>query len=147
MGMKVLFDTSVLVSACVAEHPKHTAALSLLQKAISREIEFVVAAHSLLECYAVLTTLPLAPKISPHVARELIYHNIEKHADIVALTSKEYSSVIDSIAKHGFLGGVVYDALIFKVAEKAEVDQLLTLNEKDFKRLDLLNNIAIISSL
>lgn len=145
--MKVLFDTSVLVAACVSHHPKHDVALSWLQKAISKKIDFFVSAHSLLECYAVLTQLPVAPKITSHLASQLIHENIQKHAEIVALTAKEYLDVIDSISKQGLIGGVVYDALIFKAAEKGKVDQLITFNVKDFKRFDLMEHIKIINLL
>jgi hypothetical protein len=33
------------------------------------------------------------------------------------------------------VGGIVYDALIAKVAEKSKVERLLTLNIKHFKRV------------
>ncbi|MDW8289532.1 MAG: PIN domain-containing protein [Armatimonadota bacterium] len=59
--MRVLLDTSVLVSAVVEAHPRHEWSLNWLKRAHHSEIEAVVSAHSLLEMYAVLTRLPLHP--------------------------------------------------------------------------------------
>ena len=66
--MRTLFDTSVLVAACIEGHPKHERALPWLSKAKAQEFEFVVSSHTLAELYAVLTTLPVKPRISPNVS-------------------------------------------------------------------------------
>ena len=55
--MKALFDTSVLVAASVETHPMHARAWPWLKRAHGGEVGFYVAAHSLAECYAVLTVL------------------------------------------------------------------------------------------
>lgn len=73
--MKILLDTSVLVAAMVEAHPAHTQALPWLQKAQAGADTWLVAAHSLAELYAILTTLPVRPRILPAVARELIQRN------------------------------------------------------------------------
>jgi predicted nucleic acid-binding protein len=59
--VSTLFDTSVLVAAMVEAHPNHTAALPWLQRAKPGLVTGLVAAHSLAELYAVLTTLPIQP--------------------------------------------------------------------------------------
>jgi predicted nucleic acid-binding protein len=63
--MKVFLDTSILVAAFVEGHPYHTQALPWVQRAKRREIQGVIAAHTLAELYAVLTALPVRPRISP----------------------------------------------------------------------------------
>ena len=63
------------------------------------------------------------------------HENIEVIARIVSLTAAEYSSVIKRISDRGMVGGITYDALIAKVAEKSRVEQLLTLNPDHFKRV------------
>jgi predicted nucleic acid-binding protein len=133
--MKTLFDTSVIIAALVESHPMHDRAFPWLRQAKANEFEFVVAGHTLAELYAVLSTLPIKPRISPLVAHKLIHENIEVSAKIVSLTSVEYSTTIKRLSELGLVGGIVYDALIAKVAEKSKAERLLTLNIKHFKRV------------
>jgi predicted nucleic acid-binding protein len=133
--MKTIFDTSVIIAALVESHPMHDRAFPWLRQAKANEFEFVVAGHTLAELYAVLSTLPIKPRISPLVAQKLIHENIEVSAKIVSLTSVEYSTTIKRLSEMGLVGGIVYDALIAKVAEKSKVECLLTLNIKHFKRV------------
>lgn len=67
MIAKVLFDTSVLVAALVKPHPAHTRAFPWLKKAKSGELTMIVSSHTLAEIYAVLTTLPVSPRITPDI--------------------------------------------------------------------------------
>jgi predicted nucleic acid-binding protein len=133
--MKILFDTSVMIAAMVEPHPMHSRAFPWLRRAKSKEFHILVASHTLAELYAVLTTLPISPKIQPGVARQLIYHNINKISKIISLSSSDYISVINQMANLGLSGGSVYDALIAKSAQKSKVDRLLTFNVDDFKRV------------
>jgi predicted nucleic acid-binding protein len=133
--MRTLFDTSVMVAALVEQHPKHERVLPWLSKAKARKFEFVIASHSLAELYAVLTTLPLKPRISTGIAWRLISENITSAAKIVSLSPTEYSSIINKVSDIGLSGGIVYDALIVGVAQKSKVERILTLNRKHFKKL------------
>jgi predicted nucleic acid-binding protein len=133
--MKTLFDTSVIIAALVEAHPMHQRAFPWLKQAKANDFELIVAGHTVAELYAVLSTLPTKPRITPTVAWRLIHENIEVVAKIVSLTAAEYSSVIEKISEMGLAGGITYDALIAKVAEKSKVEQLLTLNPDHFKRV------------
>lgn len=59
--MKVLLDTSVLVAAMVETHPMHECALHWLQRIKDGGDVGIVAAHSIAELYAILTTLTVQP--------------------------------------------------------------------------------------
>lgn len=133
--MRVLFDTSVLIAGFVASHPRHDQALAWLQRSHTKQVDLLVSAHSLVECYAVLTRLPVTPKIMPSMARMLVQENIEKHAEIIALNATDYMSLLKRVESLGLSGGVVYDAIILRAAEKAKASKLLTLNNRDFLRL------------
>jgi len=133
--MKILFDTSVLVAVIVQPHPLHNRALSWLKKAREEEFELIVSSHTLAELYAVLSTLPVSPRITPGLAWRLIHESVEPVASVVSLSSSEYLSTIKRMSDLGIPGGAVYDALIIRAARKSEVDQLLTLNVDDFKRI------------
>ena len=133
--MKILFDTSVIIAALVESHPMHRRAFPWLKRAKEHHFELIIASHTIAELYAVLSTLATKPRISPAAAWRLIHENIEAIGKIVSLTAAEYSSVIKKISERGLVGGIIYDALIAKVAEKSKVEQLLTLNSDHFKRV------------
>ena len=133
--MKTLFDTSVIIAALVESHPMHGRAFPWLKQAKEKQFELIVASHTLAELYAVLSTLPLKPRISSSVAWRLIKDNIESTSKVISLTPAEYSSTIKSMSEMGLIGGTIYDALIAKVAQKAKVERLLTLNTNHFRRV------------
>ncbi len=95
----------------------------------------MVAAHSLAELYAILTRLPLKPPIPPSMAWQMIQENVLAIFEVIPLSESDYRAVLEHLAQTGITGGVTYDALIAYAAIKAQVDQLLTLNEKDFRRV------------
>ena len=133
--MKILLDTSVLVAAMVEAHPVHELALPWLQRVKEGRDIGLVAAHSLAELYAVLTTLPVQPRIPPMVAQRLIRQNVLSVCEVVSLSEKDYAAVLDDLSEAGMVGGVTYDALILYAALKAGVDRVVTLNEEDFRRI------------
>jgi len=118
----------------VEAHPAHERALTWLKRVTTGPDTGLVAAHSLAELYAVLTTLPVQPRISPTAARQLIRHNILDVLEVNALSGQDYAEVIEQLSALGIAGGATYDALILRAAANANVDQIVTLNEKDFRR-------------
>lgn len=133
--MRVLFDTSVLVAAHVPSHAEYSSARLWLERAKQGAFEFVVAAHTLMETYAVLTRLPLKPRIMPATAFQFLETNVLTTARVVALTAEDYRDLLTSLASTGTGGGVVYDSLLVKAAELAQVEVLLTFNLKHLQRL------------
>ena len=133
--MKILFDSSVLISAFVESHPKHKSALSFLMKAKNKEFQLLVSSHTILEIYSVLTSAPFKPKITPMVAKQLIENNIKNIAKTIYLTDEDYFKIVEKMSKSNFSGGIVYDVIVVECALNAKVDEILTLNSKDFLRL------------
>ena len=133
--MKVLFDTSVLVAAQVESHPAHTRALAWLNRAARAEFEMVVCTHTLAELYAVLTRLPVRPRVDPPLALRMIQENVIRVARVRSISAARYNAVLTDLAARNLSGGVVYDALAANVASHEEVDVLLTLNRADFVRV------------
>lgn len=142
--MTILFDTSALVAALVKAHPVHGRAVSWLKRAKTGEIIMAVSSHTLAELYAVLTTLPVSPRLSPDVAWRLIHENIENTATVISMKAADYAETILRLKERDLSGGIVYDALIFSAAVKAKAETLLTLNVSDFVRLKQQEDIMII---
>lgn len=132
--MKVLFDTSVLVAAIVVNHPRHAVCIPWLERATSGVIEGYISTHTLAETYAVLTRLPLSPRIAPELAQRLMAENLRSFK-IVPLMSEDYQCAIDTMVNLSLTGGGIYDTLIAQAALKASVNILLTLNPDHFTRL------------
>ena len=133
--MKILFDTSVLVAGMVEPHAMHKSALPWLKRARAGEFSFFVATHTLAELYAVLTSLPVRPRISPGVARRLVHENVATRAKVISLLPADYGAVIRRMADLGLSGGIIYNGFVARAAQKARLDRLLTLNPDDFKRV------------
>jgi predicted nucleic acid-binding protein len=133
--LRVLFDTSTLVAAMVEDHPQHDRCLPWLQRARKGEVEFLVAAHSLAELFAVLSSWPSRPRLSPSIAARLVRENVSAIARVVTLSAGDYEAVVRDVAEKGLAGGVVCDALIARAAHKAGADRLLTLNPRHFLRV------------
>jgi len=99
------------------------------------ELDLIVSSHTLAELYAVLSTLPVSPKITPGLAWRLIHENIVTTASIASLSTSDHLATVKRMSELGISGGAVYEALIAKAAHKSGADRLLTLNGNDFKRV------------
>jgi len=133
--MKVLLDTSVLVAAMVESHPAHQRALPWLQKIKAGFDTGFVAAHSIAELYAILSILPVQPKITPLTANILIQQNILEICQVITLSAQDYATIIKHLAETNLIGGITYDAVILYAAQKIQIDHIITLNTKDFLRI------------
>jgi predicted nucleic acid-binding protein len=133
--MKIFFDTSVLISAMIEAHPMHERSFPWLKRAKAKKFDWAVCSHTLAELYATLTSMPLRPRITPEIAVRLLNENIEKEAQVISLTSRDYLEAIKTISKLNLSGAIIYDAMIAHAAVKFGADHLLTHNQKDFSRL------------
>ena len=142
---KYLFDTSVLVAAIFEKHPKHDKAFQWLKNAVEGKITLYISSHTLAELFSVITGMPASPKISPAQAKMLIDKNL-RSAKVIDLGSRDYRAVISLMAELNLSGGIIYDALSAYSARKAKVDNILTFNEKDFRRIVIGHDFPVIIS-
>jgi len=106
-----LADTSVSVPAIIENHPAHDTVSAWLGARST-----VLAAHSALETYSVLTRLPGDARLAPEDAAAIM---AERFGQPVVLPAKRARGLVDEFARLGIAGGAVYDALI---AVTADVD-------------------------
>jgi predicted nucleic acid-binding protein len=133
--VRLYFDTSVLVAVAVAHHPHHAAGLAAYRQVVSGKHTGVVSAHGLAETFSTLTRLPLSPMIHPTEANRYIAESVVRHCEIVSLQEDDYLAMLESAARAGLRGGIVYDALQLHCAEKARCDRIYIFNLTDFLRL------------
>ena len=69
------------------------------------------------------------------MAREVIKADVLDTCEVVALSTADYVTLLDHLANLGIAGGAIYDALLLHAAWKAGVDQVVTLNAHDFRRV------------
>ena len=134
--MKILFDTSVLVAALLDSHPKHAIAFQWLVKAKHKEIEGYIGIHTLVELYAILTSLPVQRKVSSPDIWRLLQDSVFSNFEVIQLTKADYQDTLESLSQSDIRGGATYDALIARAAFNAKVDKLFTFNIKHFMRVN-----------
>jgi predicted nucleic acid-binding protein len=133
--LKALIDTSVLVAGMLANHPHYNRALPILSSVLGGKIAAVVSAHSIAETYSVLTRMPPPLRISPTRARIAPEANVFSSMTVHALTAGDYRNLIEHLEFHKLTGGITFDAVIAWVAIQTQVDQIITLNVRDFRRI------------
>lgn len=133
--MRIFFDTSILVAAMIESHPQHARTFPWLARVKENADIGIISAHTLAELYVTLTTYPIRPAITSAKAAQLLKENIFGVFEIVALSSEEYKQVIENLSSLGIIGGPTYDAIHLRAAANAQVDQVVTLNAKDFRRV------------
>ena len=94
-----------------------------------------VAAHALVEAYAVLTRLPAPHRLSTADAWTLLRTNFVEAAAVTEISGRQQINLLQQLAASGIGGGRSYDALIAADARHGGADALLTFNPRDFERL------------
>jgi predicted nucleic acid-binding protein len=133
--VRFYFDTSVLVSVAVGHHPHHAAAFAAFRQVTNGRHQGIVSAHGLTETFSTLTRLPLTPMVHPTEAYRFVTESIASRCEVVALQERDYLAMLQSAAEAGLRGGIVYDALHVRCAEKARCDRIYTFNISDFVRI------------
>ncbi len=133
--MLVLFDTSVLVSAVVAQLPRHSTAFASFSHYTGADHVAACTTHTLAETYATLTALPLPRRIQPAEALKLIEANFIARLRVIDLTARDYEDALRRVASLGLASGVIYDALHLIAAERIGCERLYTYNLSRFNRL------------
>jgi len=132
---RAFFDTSALVPVVTEQLSNHTAAHARFVRELKGAKRPCCSTHTLAECYATLTALPLPRRISGTEAARLIEANFTKHLKIVELSQDDYGSAIRLCADLGRLSGQIYDALHLSAALKAGCRCLYTYNPSHFAAL------------
>jgi predicted nucleic acid-binding protein len=133
--MKIFCDTSVLVASAVRAHEHYSRAFNVIERIANQKDRGVIGVHSLAEMYAVLTRLPVIPRIQPAEAVKIVSDNIARHFRMQSLGAREYAASVLAAAENGVIGGAIYDVLLLAAARKAKPDRIYTFNVAEFRRL------------
>lgn len=127
---RYLCDTSALVAAVSTWHERHDRTRTELQRRTDAGEELVLAAHSLVETYAVLTRLP-GHRLRVDDAIALIQANWAD-TPVTHLTPAETWDALHQARDRSLAGGRMYDVLIAVSALKAGASTILTWNVRHF---------------
>lgn len=127
----LVLDSSAVVALLSTWHERHRHVHDLVEERLGQGHRLVLAGHSLIEAYSVLTRLPTPYRISASDAHELLRKNFAEVA-LLSLKSREHWQVLSECAAQGIAGGRVYDALIARTARNGATPTLVTLNPKHF---------------
>jgi predicted nucleic acid-binding protein len=130
---RILLDTSCLVATVLAWHEHHGVTVEELRRRSRRGETWVVAAHSLVEAYSVLTRLPANRRLAAGEALAVLRANWSE-TETISLNSQEHWAFLQTASDSRIMGGQAYDALLAACARKAGVHVLLTWNEAHFAR-------------
>ena len=131
-------DSNCIIALVSQWHPKRSDVRDALESRLTGGDVLLVAGHSAIESYSVLTRLTPPYRMAPAVAFQLIRANVLDYASaVLPLTSEDYQRVLRDAPGKAISGGRIYDALIAACAVAGGVDEILTLNAKHFMGLDL----------
>jgi len=133
--MNCFFDTSVLIQALVDQLPEHERALAQYTEALQTPEKTFISSHSIAECYAILSALPLKRKITPYEAHQLVAESILTRVQVVELTKEDYQQAMQKVLAANLGSGAIYDSLHLVSAEKVSCTQIFTFNLKHFRPL------------
>lgn len=125
-------DTSCMVALVCTWHERHGDAVAAVESRLDRGATVAVAAHALVETYAVLTRLPPPHRLAPADAWAVVQGNFVESAMVVTLSGRDHVALLGRLADSGIGGGRSYDAIIAACAVKANAVELLTFNPRHF---------------
>lgn len=132
--MTIGVDTSVIIAAVHANHPIHASSARWLDAAFEAH-DVVVAHHSVLEAYAVLTRLPAQYRVAPAEAEIVLRETVEDHARIAPFAAATIWDIIARLVAVPAAGGAAYDAFIIRLLSGAGAEVIATYNVDEFRRL------------
>jgi len=125
-------DSSCVIALLCDWHVHHAETLSCYQRLLAAPAVPVIPVHVILECFSVLTRIPVPHRVPPDVAKLALEQTFAGTAVLTGLAPETVWKTIEMLSRQGLGGGRVYDAVIaFSVAESG-ASTLLSWNAKHF---------------
>lgn len=129
---RIGLDSSFLIPLLSGWHEHHSRTLARYEQFLEDRDDLIVPVQGLLECYSVLTRLPVPYRSTPEAVKQAIEASFYRTATIVGLTPHTAWSAIDALSHLGLGGGRVYDAAIAGCVAEAGAKVVFTWNVKHF---------------
>jgi predicted nucleic acid-binding protein len=132
--VKIGVDSSVVVAAIHANHPRHAVAALWLVNALAAD-ELVVCHHTVFEAFAILTSLPGSFRVTPSEARDLLVATVRGNMALAGFDPGSTWSILESFVPASVAGGRSYDAFVAGVLHAHGARAVATFNVKHFAGL------------
>jgi predicted nucleic acid-binding protein len=132
--MMVGLDSSVIIAAVHANHPRHGVAVRWLVDALARD-SLVACHHSVLEAYAVLTSLPGDLRVTPSEARDLLETTVRGTMMVTGYDPQGIWPMLSDFIRTPVAGGRSYDAFVARILHAHGARAVATFNGKHFAGL------------
>jgi predicted nucleic acid-binding protein len=132
--MTIGVDSSVIVAAIHANHPRHADAARWLIDALTRH-ELVACHHSILEAYAVLTSLPGDFRVTPSEARDLLEATVKGNMAVAGFQPESIWPTLAEFVPMSAIGGRSCDAFVARVLHAHGARAVATFNGRHFAGL------------
>jgi predicted nucleic acid-binding protein len=136
--MSYLLDTGILLRVVDRRDPQHANVFAAVQALIGRGEELHITTQNMAEFCNVLTR-PLANNglgLAPNDALRLLEHEIEPICSTLAEPPLVYSELKRLMVNYGVVGKQIHDARLVAMMLVWQVDNILTLNDRDFRRYE-----------
>lgn len=136
--MTYLLDTGILLRLVDKQDRQHAlvnAAVGLLG---NRGESLVIATQNVAELCNVVTR-PIANNglgLTPNHAVDLLKHEIEPICSVLAEPAPVYTELKRLVASYGVIGKQIHDARLVAMMLVWQIDSILTLNDRDFRRYE-----------
>jgi predicted nucleic acid-binding protein len=140
--MKIGVDSSVLIAGVHANHPHHAVAAAWLIQNIPLH-DLMVAHHSILESYAVLTRLPGELRLNGAEAKQLLESTIRTNMKVAEFHASSIWDCIDSMVLHSAIGGHSYDVFSAEILSRSGAEAIATFNDRHFS--EFASNMPVIN--
>lgn len=139
--MRIGVDSSVIVAAVHANHPRYATAAQWMIRSLAGN-ELLVCHHSILETYAVLTSLPGDLRVTPSETRDLLSATVKSNMTVAGFRPESIWSILESFPGMQAVGGHSYDAYVAHVLHDAGAEAVVTFNRRHFA--GLVTGLAVI---
>jgi len=131
--VSVFLDTSVILAGLIDFGPQSAPAQTLMHAVAEKRVaDCATAWHCCLEFYSVATRLPPEFRVSPADALKLLEEEVFARMAVHDLPAGQRLPMLRSAAHDAVAGGRIYDAVIVECALAAQVDAILTFNDRHF---------------
>jgi len=134
--MPYLLDSGILLRLTDQRDAKHDEVQSSVRNLIGRGEDLLITTQNVAEFCSVATRPQVnnGLGLAPNEALQLLQQEIEPICSIIAELDSTYGELKHLIAKYAVVGKQVHDARLVALMISWQIENILTLNDRDFRR-------------
>lgn len=136
--MSYLLDTSTLLRVVDSKDARHGIVTAAVRELIARREQLTITTQNVAE-FCNVATRPVANNglgLPPRDALRLLQHEIEPISTVLIETDATYGELKRLIDKYDVSGKQVHDARLVAMMRAWQIENVLTLNDRDFRRYE-----------